>query len=625
MKFVRKYLLFVICLLALLLLAAYASGKEQVQPPQFDKEQSDLPGFRVRSANGANDKVVYLFNANDGYYYVFLPSYADLEQVTVVLSTGKEIVIGNTPLSDGMDCGGFDLETPYAFSVNGEQTSTLLFYRSENVAAMYIDTMSGSMESIHADITHEEEASVILYTADGEIDFIDENGRLKGRGNATWEAEKRPYSLTLSSEGDLLDMGAAANWILLANAFDETNLNNKIMLGLASRVGFQWTPDSRWVDVYLNGEYNGLYLLTERVEPHENRLDIDTASGDFLARIESNSEWEEPRNSFSTEVGRFVQISYPEILSQTEFDRVKQLVSQMERLLLSGGDLSDSSFIDLDSWVRRYLIDEISANIDSDFRSSFFYYSDGVFYAGPVWDYDMAFGNCHRNMNPRAFSAKNYLKADTYVSPYYSALYANESFHSRMKELYLTEFRPLLQQILDQEIDSLAACISKAALMNGLRWREMFDELHSGNPYLQRTPSEMKEYLSSRISFLDSAWLENTEFCTVQFEYSPGGAYWNVTVERGTSLDATIYTDNTSSLWIDSATGEEFDFTQPILTDMILSKQSKKKPFATRDYITFLSIAVLVALTAGFVVMEMKHRRKERSPADESQRTQVQA
>ena len=102
---------------------------------------------------------------------------------------------------------------------------------------------------------------------------------IKGRGNSTWFSNKRPYSLKLSAESDLLGMGQASKWVLLANSQDPTNLNNKLVMDLASRVSSQWAPECQWVDLYLNGQYNGLYLLTEKVESHSNRLSIDTFGG----------------------------------------------------------------------------------------------------------------------------------------------------------------------------------------------------------------------------------------------------------------------------------------------------------------------------------------------------------
>ena len=110
---------------------------------------------------------------------------------------------------------------------------------------------------------------------------------IRGRGNATWLWEKKPYSLTLSKSADLLGMGAAKEWILLTNAPDPTHLRNKIAYDLAAEVGLLYSPESNWVDLYLNGEYTGLYLLTERNEIHPQR--IPAGNGTFLVSMELES------------------------------------------------------------------------------------------------------------------------------------------------------------------------------------------------------------------------------------------------------------------------------------------------------------------------------------------------
>ena len=606
MKLIKKYLYILLCSIVLLLLAVSI----------YDKENPLLPSFYIQIPNESIVNEISIFDANDGNYYVFLPSYADMERMKVSVPAGENICIGDKPLSDNMSCCEFDLETPYALSTNGQKIATLWFLQSANVAAMHIDTATGGMKYIHRDKNYEESASVTLCTADGRIDYYSEESILKGRGNATWGYDKRPYSLTLPADSDLLDMGAATNWILLANAYDETNLNNKLVLEIASRVGLEWTPESKWIDVYLNGEYNGLYLLAEKVEIHENRLHIDPASGDFLCKIDLNDRWDTLRNPFLTASGRTVEISSPEKLTKSETDRIKQLVNQMEQNVLSDKNLQNSTIIDLDSWVCRYLIDEISGNIDSDMASSYFYCSNGVFFSGPIWDYDKVLGNCSRNQEPCAFIARNFQKSSAFLSPYYSTLYDNESFFSRIQDIYLTEFRPVLQQMLESEIDIYAEYINKSAQMNSLRWRTMYDTLQSWEQNAVHTPMGIKQWLSRRIDFLDQAWLENINYCTVQFEPSPGASYWNISVKQGTCLE-TNYTDIVSTTWVDTTTAQIVDFSQPIMTDMILTKQATEtadpdEPLATRDYITILSVAALVALLAGFILVDVIHRRKER-------------
>lgn len=571
--------------------------------------------FRIQSEAGAEEISVY--EADDGSCYVFLPSYTNMEQITV--STTSEGSLAGDELVNGMDCAHLELATDYELVIGNDYHTTVQFIQSSNVATLYINTVTGNMDRIHENQEYEETAAIVLYSNKGMLDCIDGACTIRGRGNATWSYDKKPYSLTLSMDDALLGMGSASNWILLANATDETNLRNKLVYDLAGRVGCEWAPDCAYVDVYLNGNYNGLYLLTEKIEPRSNRLDIDTNSGDFLCKIDLSSRWDSLRNPFKTASGRTVEISEPKGLKEDEITTIEELVNELEQTILSGSDLIMADHLDLDSYVRRYLIDEISANADSDLASSYFYCKDGTFYAGPVWDYDNSFGSSIRNMNPCAFTAKNAHKASSFASPYYAALYENDSFYQRVTELYQTNFLPLLEQLIDSDIKSISDNISAATAANSLRWHSMLAQMDSEI----RTADALVEYLRARVDFLSSAWIDGVDYCTVQIEVIQGISYQNTSVVRDCYLDCSnINMENVT--WIISETGEIFDVTQPVQEDIILVQQVTDST-ATADSGSLSMSIVLVVLTilaAVFLFLCMAAtdiycRIKERRNADE--------
>ncbi len=553
----------IVATLVLIVGAAYVASKEPSAPPHF----------RILSESG--QQTISIFDAADGNCYVFLPSYADLKDVQVMIPSDRTVYLDEIRLRNQMTCDGFELERPYHYSVDGRNDQTLWFYQSRNVASLHIDTVSGKMTDIHSDKNHEEYASMSLYLPDGTLNHFDGSSRLKGRGNSTWDQDKRPYLLKLSSDADLLGMGSAKKWVLLANAYDETNLNNKLVFDLASRAGFDWSPDCRFVDLYLNGEYSGLYLLTEKIEVHPNRLNLDTASGDFLLNVETWERRESLLNHIESSMGRIIGICDSEPMPTEELDYVSYLVYLMEQELSGETDLRNSEILDLDSWVRRYLIDEISGNSDSDLTSSYFYYSDGTFYGGPIWDYDMVFGNSYRNQEPWSFVAKNPLRGEQYHAMYYDCLYNNASFYQRVTELYREEFAPVLRELIHHGMDDQLAAIEDASQMNSLRWKQMFDEwkrITEGRGIV-RNPEDLKAYFIRRTQFLDSAWLDGKDYCTVQFESKPGRLFWNISVEKGTCLETT-YMDLVNITWVDKQTGAVVDFGRAIEQDLIVTPQS---------------------------------------------------
>lgn len=115
---------------------------------------------------------------------------------------------------------------------------------------------------------------MLLIKDSGSLDYKGSLKHIKGRGNASWEYDKRPYNIKLDESADLLGMGKAKGWCLLANYLDTSLMRNKIIYDLAEETGIPFTMDARSLDLYINGEYKGTYLLTEKVEVDKNRLNI---------------------------------------------------------------------------------------------------------------------------------------------------------------------------------------------------------------------------------------------------------------------------------------------------------------------------------------------------------------
>ena len=238
----------------------------------------------------------------------------------------------------------------------------------------------------------------------------------------------------------------------------------------------------------------------------------------------------------------------------------------------------------------------------------------------------MTLGNYPRNQDPCAFIAKNPEKSDSLHSPFYDALYRNAAFYSRMIQLYRSEFLPVLQEMLDGEIDMLAAWIHDASQSNRLRWRTMYDNLPAD---VVHTPSALKDYFSRRVDFLNSAWLEGKVYCTLQFESTPGSAYKSVSVEKGRCLES-AYINTETTVWVDASTGEIFDFRQPVVADRILTKQAnydaaapdsaaERTSFSIADCFLFLIMATTVILVMVFTGIDLMWRKQERQNTAQSE------
>lgn len=567
---------------------------------------------------------ISIFDAGNGKQYVFLPSCTQMQNLKVHLSFGARATLNGISLENGMFCDKFELNKPYIFENGTDPFQTITFLRSSNIASMHINTDSGDMEHIHLSKENSEYAGITVLTETGIENYRSDGCVIKGRGNATWAYDKKSYLITLPKEEDLLGMGSSTKWVLLANAADESNLHNKIVMDYARKTGSSWIPRCTYVDLYLNGVYSGLYLLCEKIEVAEHRLELDTDAGDFLCRVEMNNRWNILKNPFISMMDRAIEITEPDIYTEEEKQIIKNQIDTMEMLIQSGSDLEMNPLFDVNSWIDKYLIDEIFANIDSDLCSSYFYRKNGILYAGPIWDYDMVLGNNVRNMNADSFVAKNLYKTVSGVSVYYDALYQNEYFYTQMTKAYQLKYLPALHDLVNSRIEQMNQEISDASMMNSIRWKDMYQYIFENEPIYKTDAETISKYLQERIHFLNRAWIDGEPFCTVQFLLDDV-EYTSVSVTPGTVLSSEIL-GITEAQWNDLRNRTQVDLSMPITKDTLLDRydghQVSQTPdmdenvtneiSSTQDYITLASIAVLLLFFILLSLVSIRNNYIER-------------
>lgn len=510
----------------------------------------------------------------DGICYVFLPGGTSMTEISLHKTTVLPVWLNGVQVDSGMQLSEISLGEVYR--VKTPVTSNdVVFLQSANVSAVYIQTASGGMEHIHADKAYKEDVEVTVVDRSGDLNFSGK-GSMKGRGNSSWNAVKKPYNLALDAPGDLLNMGTAGNWLLIAAYSDQTYLRNKLAFSLAESSGMEWTPECEFVDVYLNGVYNGLYLLTEKIEFGEYRLHENDPNA-FLCKVEYESRWEKLSNPVRTDFGRVIEIVAPDQLENGEYAYIAEKIQQMENAILYGSEQEICQVLDLDSWVRRYLVDEISANNDADIASSYFYYRNGKIYAGPVWDYDIAFGNYYCIKNPSALYAIHY---DSHRGgmPYYHALYQHAFFRERVSQIYEAEFLPVLDRMIETEILSQAEALEASAALDGIRWDPELGWLPSSVALIgpDPDPQHLVEYLRQRRDFLSTVWLDEVDYWFIGVELLKGGTLAWYAVPRGEKFDNYSQLsplDENITVWYDSKTGELFDPESRITEDLVLLQE----------------------------------------------------
>ncbi len=235
---------------------------------------------------------------------------------------------------------------------------------------------------------------------DAEGELLYENvAAAKRRGNSTL-VTKGSYTVKLDSKISILDMPKHKRWVVVSNWYDRSFLRNRLVskMGTELFTNLDWTPSFQNVDLILNGEYFGSYILGEQIRIDKNRVNIDKENKGFIVEIDVRKH--EDYNFETTKGLCFSLKDYDDdtYTDLNEFgDYAKQIIQNCEDVLFSEDfETKYETVIDVDSFVDWLVINEIVKNMDSrDFSSIYLYYNpdDGLVHYGPLWDYDLAFGN----------------------------------------------------------------------------------------------------------------------------------------------------------------------------------------------------------------------------------------
>ena len=224
-------------------------------------------------ARGAPDGAarISLYQDRTGCY-LFLPSGIRTEEWRIY---GPEpVVLAGARLSRGAGAPHLADGDTVRLEAGGKALDVRVM-QSSSVPSLFITTQSGTLSFIHEKKTNKEPGAYALLSADGEPLAQGALEHVKARGNSSFQFNKKSYQIKLQKGEPLLGMDKAKRWVLIGNARDRSLLRNKVTLDLAALSGLACTPESESVDLYMNGEYRGTYLLCEKVEVNEGRVDID--------------------------------------------------------------------------------------------------------------------------------------------------------------------------------------------------------------------------------------------------------------------------------------------------------------------------------------------------------------
>lgn len=342
---------------------------------------------------------------------------------------------------------------------------------------------------------------------------------IRGRGNYTWTGfDKKPYRIKLGSKTKLMGMKKSKHFALLAHADDQLGfLRNEVGFELSRRIGLEWTPSTAPVEVVLNGEYIGLYFLTETIRVDEDRVNIVEQADEETDEYAITGGWLMEIDNYDEDLqvriregnGEIIRFTYktPELLSPAQKSYLTDQVNALDDAIYASNKNSTAweNLIDIDALAKFYVVQEIMDNTESFHGSCYLHKEQGYdtkWKFGPVWDFGCTF-----------YSSS---QAFIYVNPPYGQTWIGEiakfpRFQNKVKEVWKW-FKGNKYEGLDIFIDDYIDKISTASQYNYLKWSKY------GNGNIGESKRNFNNKLTSRINWLVKQWGEGVSGLNIEQE-----------------------------------------------------------------------------------------------------------
>ena len=402
------------------------------------------------------------------------------------------------------------------------------FYQLTNLPTLSFHTVDNvdPYDKVH------EIVSSITIIYDNETKIQEETGTTRYRGNGSLTNAKKPYRIKLDTQkrmfknSNMRSPAKARKWTLINNHDDKTLMRNLVAFEIARRIGYDYVPWSKPVDVIVNGEYKGCYQLSDQITVDKNRVNItemvpediegEALTGGYLLELDGYASQEV--SWFTSMAGNPITIQSPDdndiVPEQAAY--IRREFNLMETSILSSNfedpDLGFRSRLDEKSLLQYWLTEELAGNPDA-FWSCYLTKEreEKVFRVGPVWDFDNAFDNDYRNYPANdlgdfislarggAGNSRALLKR----------MFSDQALRDSMAVMWnnVRAERGITAESLDAYIDSTAQELMQSQRLNFMRW-PILNQLIQVNPRAggsyEVEVGWLKEYLENRVSWLDN-------------------------------------------------------------------------------------------------------------------------
>lgn len=358
------------------------------------------------------------------------------------------------------------------------------------------------------------DCSITLTHSNEEWNLENVTAGIRGRGNSSWFwYDKKPYRIKFDKKQSMLGLKKAKSWVLLAEYRDPTDLMNAFVFEYAQLLGLPFTNHNRWVEVTLNGEYIGLYHLTEQVQQNENRVAVDEKAG-YLISLDADDgpelAPEESDNFWSAVYGMPVCVKNPEDLTPEGLEQVRADLGVLEKAIGERDYISVTGQLDITSMIDFLILQELVYNVELDAPRSMYMHRDvgGKWFMGPVWDFDAGFDFDWNDMytGHKFFSSYKELVLGTNPAYHGGTQYRVPGFFSDLFRMpqFVAAYKERWEETKGL-VDTAWATALSYYKANEEAWKREADRWSIGDNYLySRQIPKMEKWLSNRTKYLDT-------------------------------------------------------------------------------------------------------------------------
>ena len=520
-------------------------------------------------AADANDTVYWTVKGES--HFLFLPADTKPSSSKLYFKSSGKVYIDGTAVRSGKSAALLFKGQSHTLSCDGKKID-LTVLRSENIPAVYIKIKDHSLSWLEKSKSNKDKADIRIYE-NGILTVDAKLKQIKGRGNATWTKPKKPYNIKFEDKTNLFGMGEATKYSLLASYSENTLLHNPYAFTFANKLGLYYTSKFKHVDLYINGEYRGNYILCESVEVGEKRVkitDLDKANekanpgvdleslplkgtgkngavqsgkvygswkwvdipkqpknitGGYLMELDYTGRYDEELSGFVTSTGQAVTLKSPECATEGEVKYISDFVDAAFRALKARSGYNKegkhySYYFDMDSLVSAYILEEFSKDFDAALSSFYFFKrkDSNKLYCSPVWDFDNAFGSRSYYFGTPVFDTTLWFANELNYNGTPNILnlaYRHDDFRTATAKRYAGLIKDGTFDKVEKGIKKLSKNIRASAVMNAVLWKS----------YSTRNPSKcedcvkssfntMLDYISKRKQQLSLAFSTNCAWLT---------------------------------------------------------------------------------------------------------------